>query len=237
MKAATRTSAIPSLREWLSKEDWNLKSGVGQVARRISKIISAEIKNAVGIDALLPSEDRRVLETMIFPYFIESDAYHSVLFVGCSWCTRPYNRLFERSKNYWTIDYSPMKRHYGCRQHVTDGLQNLRRHFEPGTFDLIVCNGVYGWGLDAREDIEAAFSASAECLKEDGVLLIGWGDTEATNPCPFDTLDSLRSLEPFVFPPLGTANYLTKTSYRQTYSFYRRPRAEECVQSKAIQVA
>lgn len=237
MATPDQRTSKPSLREWLEKEDWNLRSGVGQLARRVSKIVSAEIKSVVGIDSFLPTEDRRVLEKVIFPYFVDSDAYRSVLFIGCSWCTRPYNRLFERSKTYWSIDYSPWKRRYGGRQHVTDGLQNLRQHFEPETFDFIICNGVYGWGLNERDDVEAAFSACAECLTEDGILLIGWGDREETNPCPFGTLESLRALRPFVFPPLQTAQYLTDTPYRQTYSFYRRPRAGELMPPGQTQVA
>jgi spermidine synthase len=106
-------------------------------------------------------------------------------------------------------------------------LQDLGWHFQPRTLDLIICNGVYGWGLNKRSEIEASFTECRESLREDGILIIGWDDCEPLNPCPLSTWQCLRGFRPFVFPPLQTSEFVTATSHRHTYSFYRRPRAAE----------
>jgi len=211
---------------WLSQQDWTV-SQLGTALTRVSRLISAEVKFAFGIDSGLDTEDRRVLEQIVLPYFLADARYLNILFVGCSWCTRRYNHTFERSKNYWTIDIAPWKRRYGARQHITDGLQHLDRHFEPATLDLIICNGVYGWGLNERSEIEASISSCIAALRPNGILVLGWNNTERLNPCPPSTWESLRSLRRFVFPPLETAEFETATPDRHTYSFYRRPDAVE----------
>jgi len=209
-------------RNWLVQQDW-IASGPVEAANRLFRLVSAEVKYAVGIDSFLGTEDRRVLEQIIFPYFLADSRYRDVLFVGCSWCTRGYNRMFEPSKNYWTMDIAPWKRRYGSKHHIVDGIQNVGRYFKPGTLDLIFCNGVYGVGLDERNEIETAFSACIASLRPHGVLVLGWNNTERLNPCPPQTWECLRSLRPFVFPPLQTAEFETATADRHTYSFYRLP--------------
>jgi hypothetical protein len=44
-------------------------------------------------------EDRRLLERVIFPYFIKNESYKSILFVGCEWYTERYNRFFEEKND------------------------------------------------------------------------------------------------------------------------------------------
>jgi SAM-dependent methyltransferase len=213
-------------RRWLQNQDWSLGSG-NQLFSRIMLLAIAELKHLVGIESFLMNEDRHILEEVIFPYFLHDDVYMTVLFVGCSWCTRGYNKLFERRKNYWTIDRALWKRRYGARQHIAAPLQHLTRYFRPGDIDLIVCNGVYGWGLNEHAEIEAAFTACYECLREDGVLIIGWDDVAHLNPCPLSTWQCLQDFRPFVFPPLHTAEFVTATAHRHVYSFFRRPHAAE----------
>ena len=186
---------------------------------RIFFRIARDIKGMFGVESYLRNEDRRVLEQIIFPYFLRGDAYRDVLFVGCHWYTRGYNKRFEK-KNYWTIEIDPSRGKYGAKQHIVDGLQNLSMHFKPGALDLILCNGVFGWGLDARADVEKAFEAGSDCLRDGGVLVIGWDDIEERRPFHLAECQSLRALRPFVFPPLGTAEYMTDTPYRHTYTFY-----------------
>lgn len=213
-------------RSWLAQQDW-IASGPAQAVNRLTRLVSAEVKFAFGVDSFLNTEDRRVLEQIIFPYFLGDGHYRDVLFVGCSWCTRGYNRIFERSKTYWTMDIAPWKKRYGAKRHIVDGIQNLDRYFAPGSLDLIFCNGVYGVGLDERNEIEAAFSACVNSLRPNGILVLGWNNTERLNPCPPATWECLRSLRRFVFPPLQTAEFETATPDRHTYSFYRRPDAVE----------
>lgn len=190
------------------------------MARLASRIIR-EVKYAAGVESYLKTEDRRILEQVIFPYFLNDASYHNILFVGCHWYTRGYNKLFEESKDYWTIDVEPKRARYGAKKHIIDGLQNLREHFAPEALRLILCNGVFGWGLDRKEDVEQAFEACFECLSDDrGVLVVGWDDINERRPFPLEHCYSLRSFKPFIFPPLKVEQYVTDTAYRHTFSFF-----------------
>lgn len=83
-----------------------------------------------------------------------------MLFVGCAWYAHRYERLLP-GRDYWTIDPDPWKRRFGARRHVVAEFERLDAHVARGSFDLIVCNGVFGWGLDDRVDCERAFAPAS----------------------------------------------------------------------------
>ena len=142
-----------------------------------------------------------------------------VLFVGCDWYTRRYDRVFA-AKEYWTIDKSRRQATFGSARHVIDSLANLERHFPPGQFDLIVCNGVVGFGLDDREEAERSFAACRDALRPGGVLVLGWNDVPRRRPFAVEEVVEAAGLRPHVFSPLGAARHLTRTRNRHIYSFY-----------------
>jgi hypothetical protein len=182
-----------------------------------------DLKRVFGVESYLRTEDRRVLEEVIFPYFLKEEKYRDILFVGCHWYTRGYNERFEERKNYWTIDVNRSRKKYGAKQHIVDGVQNIGKHFPPASLDLVLCNGVFGWGLDTRPEVEQALGACHDCLRAGGVLVIGWDDIEERRPFAVEECDSLRRFRRFPFPPLGTDRYVTDTAYRHTYNFYAKP--------------
>lgn len=177
-----------------------------------------------GLDVSLPTEDRRLLERVVLPYLAEADAFANVLFVGCDWYTTQYERVFAR-KQYWTLEKDPGRRKYGAARHITDSLAQLGAHFPERHFDLIVVNGVLGWGLDDSEEAEASLEACRSALREGGVLVLGWNDVAEKRPLRPEESRSLAQLQPWVFPPLGTARHATATTNRHTFSFYMRPKA------------
>ena len=182
------------------------------------------LRNVLGLDVSLPTEDRRLLERVVLPYFAQADAFTRLLFVGCDWYTRHYDKMFA-AKEYWTLEKESGRRKHGGTRHVTDALVNLGRHFPDGHFDVIVVNGVLGWGLDDREEAEASLDACGRALGEGGVLVLGWNDVAAKRPLVPQESRSLARLAPWVFPPLGTARHATTTANRHTFSFYMRPAA------------
>lgn len=182
-----------------------------------------QASHALGIElSSVRTEDRRVLETVILPAFQQDPRLRTILFVGTAWYTDKYEKVFA-GKTYWTIEIDPSLRRYGSRLHVTDSVTNLLAHFAPETFDLIICNGVLGWGLDDRAEVERAFSGCHDSLKPGGLLLLGWNDVEAHRPQPLETYDWVRAFRPYVFAPLGTNRYETGTINRHVYSFFVRP--------------
>jgi hypothetical protein len=176
---------------------------------------------AMGIDLYLRTDDRLVLETMIFPHFLRDSSVNRVLFVGCNWYTKPYNRLFAE-KEYWTLDIDPSRQRYGSSRHIVDSLTNLDSYFGTGNLDLIVCTGVFGWGLDRKDDVETAFDKCYRCLRKDGVFVLGWDDIPQKRPFPPEEAESIRRFRPFVFPVLGVSRYLTRGDLRHTFDFFRK---------------
>ena len=180
------------------------------------------IRRQLGLKVSLETEDRRVLEQIIFPGLVEDPTIGAGLFVGCGWYTKQYERLFSPRVDYWTIDPDPARRKFGAKQHVIAPLEELERHFPKDRFDLIICNGVYGWGLDERAVCESAFAQCHACLRDGGLFLLGWDDLPARTPVPPEELESLSLFTPWRFPALDSSRYRTDTPYRHTYAFYRK---------------
>ena len=167
-------------------------------------------------------EDRKVLEQIIFPTYASDPAIRTVLFVGCDFYTEHYGREHFADHTFWTLEPDLSRKRFGAPLHVTGRVEQLGQYFSPGLFDLIVCNGVYGWGLDRADDCEQAFAHCHACLAVGGHLLLGWNDMPRLDPVPLRAVRNLELFIPYEFPPLGTAKFLTKTFYRHTYWFFRK---------------
>lgn len=178
----------------------------------------------LGRPAPLDTPDRRVLEGDILAAIASCPEFRRVLFVGCDWYTAHYGGLLP-GLALTTLDPERRRARFGASRHVIDTLQNLELHFEPASFDVIVCNGVYGWGLDRRDDCERAFAACATRLRPDGLFVLGWNDVRERDPAPLSEV-ALSELEPCAWPPLGATRFLVEDSdERHTYAFYRRAAA------------
>jgi hypothetical protein len=178
------------------------------------------VRYALGLPVPMNTEDRRVLEQIIFPHFLRLPDMHRILFVGCDWYTKHYQRMYFRDRDYWTIDVSAQSRKFGARQHILGGLQDLDKHFSSEYFDLIFCNGVYGFGLDAAPEIERAIEMCWSRLRDNGCFVFGWDDIPARTPVPLDEIAALRRFAPLEFPEFKSWRYVTDTPYRHTYDFF-----------------
>ena len=174
-----------------------------------------------GLDSRLDTEDRRLLEGTIIPFLVARPDIRTILFVGCDWYSRHYTRLFPGCE-LWTIEKDPLKRIYGGRRHVIGPLHTLERHFARDTFDLVVCNGVVGWGLDDPDEVESSFEACRRCLRPGGVLVLGWNDVPERTPFPLEECRALARFVPYRLEPLGVSRLLTATVNRHTFNFYRK---------------
>jgi len=166
---------------------------------------------------------RLFLERIVIRHYMERPEVAKVLFVGCERYTAHYSKWF-RQKEYWTIEPDPLKRRYGAKHHVVDVLQNLDAHFEPKTFDLIICNGVFGFGLNDRADCEKAFEHCFTRLVGGGEFMLSWCDVPQYCPFPPESLRSLSGFEPMEFGPIGTSGYECEGAVgRNIFKFYRKP--------------
>jgi SAM-dependent methyltransferase len=180
----------------------------------------AALRRRLGLPAPLDTVDRQILEESIFTYYRGDPAFRRVLFVGCAAFTSHYQEKFFPDKEFWTIEPGEDQAEFGSTNHVVAPLEDATKHFEAGYFDVIFCNGVYGWGLDTLAQGEAAFLACRTCLREGGHLLFGWNDVPQRTPFPLDAIKSRNSFARFEFPPLKTWRYLTDTRHRHVFDFY-----------------
>ena len=190
----------------------------------VTKILS-RIHPSNHTDNHLHSHDRLIFERDVQPYFINDPSCHNILFVGCEYYTQHYNTWYE-GKNYWTFDYDPTKKRFGGRQHIIDTISNIETHFDPNSLDLILCNGVYGWGLCDRPEADKAFNGSFETLKPGGVLMIGWNDIDDKRykiPCPPEELESLKRFQPFVFKPTCKSRIVSDDEFTHVFDFFQKP--------------
>jgi SAM-dependent methyltransferase len=167
------------------------------------------------------SDDRRVLETLILPRFVDDPSLKRILFVGCARYTLRYVKLFER-KELWTIDYNPLRSKYGSKNHVVGSVAELSSHFDRGYFDAIIMNGVLGRGINNLDQVERTLRGCHATLRKGGILLVGWNDLPPFNAVPYRAaVESSGLFTPHVWKPLKTHSY--KTSYRRhIYDFYER---------------
>ena len=163
--------------------------------------------------------DRQFLEGVILPHYASRRDIERILFVGVRSYVSHYQDFFLK-KRFVTIDPVPYTRWFGSTFHVVDKVENLEHYFDEGTFDLIVLNGVIGWGLDELESIEKAFRACHSCLREQGEFVIGFNEK-----CVREDL-SLEIFEPVKFQGIGHHRHEVATPLPEgshTYLFYRKP--------------
>lgn len=165
--------------------------------------------------------DRLVLEDEILGYFAGQGDVRRVLDVGTAWFTRFYHRLLPEAE-YWTIERYPELAKYGAPKHKAISLLEVGEHFEPASFDLVVCNGVFGWGLDDPDEIASALKIVASSLRGGGVLVVGWDDNDNNRPSGLAASASAAGLSSWKFPPRGESEIRTATKWNHVFSFYQK---------------
>jgi SAM-dependent methyltransferase len=180
------------------------------------------LRRILGRETRLDTPDRRVLEDLILPYYAGSPTFERVLFVGCAPFAAHYGAQFSE-RRYWTIDPVARRRRYGSPNHIVGRLEDLDRLAGAERFDLIVCNGVLGWGLNRPHDAERAFTACFSALSQGGHLVVGWNNVAGRRAVKPESVVALHSFERAVFPPLRTDHFEVPGRNRHTYEFFRRP--------------
>lgn len=107
-----------------------------------------------------------------------------VLFVGCRRYTKRYPSIIEGlGSECWTIDVDPTTARWGAKgRHETAAIQEARRIWPAAMFDTIVLHGVFGYGLDSKEDQQAALRTCHDLLKPVGWLFLGWSTDRCADP-------------------------------------------------------
>lgn len=165
--------------------------------------------------------DRYLLEKIIFPLLCKDDRCNEILFVGTHWYTKRYNSVFV-TKSFTTIDIDPKRAVYGSDRHIVTSLEEIACYFKPDSLDVIVCNGVMGWGLNEKKAINHALKECCKVLKKGGILILGWNNTKFRCPFPLHSLNSLSLFSPYDLLNINKSEVALKTYNRHVFSFYQK---------------
>ena len=137
---------------------------------------------------------RKVLVNQILPAYASLGG--RVLWVGCRRYTRDYGRLFGRSRaEYWTTDIEESHARWGEKdRYLTADLIQIDQVIAAGSFDCVLCNGVFGFGINDRDSQWQAMQAMARILKPGGRLLLGWNTNLVDDPLTMEL--ALLGFEP-----------------------------------------
>lgn len=131
------------------------------------------------------SADRLFLESVILQGLYEDRSVGSVLFVGCRSYTAWYGALFEDRYDlaFETVDPHPEAARCLGDRHFPNTLQELAASSErDAAYDVLILNGVFGYGTDTLAEKLEALKAADRLLKPGGRLVIGFNRERDVEP-------------------------------------------------------
>jgi SAM-dependent methyltransferase len=125
---------------------------------------------------------RIILVNQILPAYAKLAG--RILWVGCRRYTKAYGALLsQHSGECWTTDIDPAHAKWGePTRHVTGDLLSIDAPFASQSFDTVLCNGVFGFGVDTPAAQLAACKSVHKILKPGGRLLLGWNTDRVKDP-------------------------------------------------------
>jgi hypothetical protein len=117
----------------------------------------------------------------------------TLLWVGVRRYTRSYPGILEaRGAVCWTTDIDPRWERWGrAGRHITGDITTADQDFDPQTFQAILLNGVFGFGVDDPALQTTALEAMSKVLAPGGWLLIGWNTDRTADPLALPALQRL----------------------------------------------
>jgi SAM-dependent methyltransferase len=115
-----------------------------------------------------------------------------ILWIGCRRYTKDYGAILKRNGGEcWTTDIELAHAKWGEKgRHFTWDLLLVDRLIAAEAFDTVLCNGVFGFGVDTRPMQLAALEAMGRILKPGGRLLLGWNTDRVEDPRTLEFVQS-----------------------------------------------
>ena len=186
-----------------------------KLVRALTTLLPARFK--------IQTNDRYILEGVIFRDLCIRARYRKILFAGCERYTRWYPWIFEAFPGirFETMEADPRNRRYGSRKHHRVGrVEDLkgdasRRNF----YDLIILNGLFGYGTDTEQGIRAVLEAAEQALQVGGTLLIGFNDLGGPAHFQPEWVPEER-FQKTPIPGMQESDFLAEGSHRHRFVCY-----------------
>ncbi|MEM9478578.1 MAG: class I SAM-dependent methyltransferase [Verrucomicrobiota bacterium] len=163
--------------------------------------------------------DREVYHEEILPYLSTLPQIKRVLDIGCEWYNLHHRRLF-RQHEYWTIDLDAEKAGFGSRNHIVGSALELDKHFEADSFDLVLCNGVFGWGVNESSEVASLAEQVASMLVVGGKVVVGWNPGTTNVPELSPSVAMSLQFDPWKFPPQKASSFIANRENGHTFEFF-----------------
>jgi SAM-dependent methyltransferase len=173
----------------------------------------------------MPTHDREVLETQIFRALFLDGTCSRVLFVGCDSYTSWYGQIFDEKWGFRfsTVDPDPAKARFGSSvDHVVGRLEELDAGPERlESFDLVMLNGVFNYGIDSDAQKRRGLAACRALLRRGGLLVIGYRNAPG-KPDIDRALISPAEFRPHVIPGASASELQTRHTNFHAFVCYER---------------
>jgi len=80
------------------------------------------------------------------------------------------------------MDIDPAVVTYGSKNHIVGDVLEIDQFFKQGFFDIVIFNGVFGYGINKLEEQNKAIEMIRKVIKPDGIMLLGWDTDRVREP-------------------------------------------------------
>lgn len=196
-----------------------MQSVAAPIAKRIlPRPLLLWAKDVLNARQVRRNPGRIVLVNHILPAY--SKLAGRILWIGCRRYTKDYGALLsQHGGECWTTDIEPAHAKWGeAGRHVTGDLLSIDTIFPVQSFNSVLCNGVFGFGVDTRHAQLTALKAMHAILNPGGRLLLGWNTDRVEDPLTFDFVQAAFIADPLIGP--GGRLSIPEAGYE--YAFLRR---------------
>lgn len=174
--------------------------------------ISPHLAVRMGIEFPFKSPNRIFLETRIFHYINQvyggQQPRCNGLFIGTDKRSWHYPKILDLELH--TIDIEKKKALFGNHQHhIVGSATELERYYDPTFFDVIIGNGLIGFGMNAQEQCEQLLAGAALLLKREGIFVLGFNDGQEFVDFKVKMTNNYQLFDEFVPHQFG----LTESTY------------------------
>jgi SAM-dependent methyltransferase len=170
--------------------------------------------------------DRDFLENRIFAFLVDDATVKTVLFAGVELYTWHYAKYL-KGKQFCTIDIDSNKAPFGSKDgHTVGSVTQLSTFYDRDYFDVVILNGLIGYGLNSKQDVDRALAESFAILRPGGLMIIGWNNTPEHLDFVLEGLEAYQLYDKYIPERLSlTSNRIeANASNKHTFDFLTKPK-------------